>query len=71
MRPTLKLGAARSLDGERAVELRVPVDDPTTRAAVVGMTGSGKTGWSPRSLTVSPLACGGTPFLSAGRCGRR
>jgi hypothetical protein len=44
MRPTLYLGAERPLEGSKARDLHVPVDDLATHGVVVGMTGSGKSG---------------------------
>jgi hypothetical protein len=44
MRPKLYLGAARDLSGAALGSLRVPVDDLVLDGAILGMTGSGKSG---------------------------
>jgi DNA helicase HerA-like ATPase len=45
MRPRLHLGAACGLDGKPRGQLRMPVDDLVLHGAILGMTGSGKTGF--------------------------
>jgi type IV secretory pathway VirB4 component len=46
MSPSLFLGATRPLDGSPQVgALHVPAHHLVTHGVVVGMTGSGKTGW--------------------------